>query len=88
MDAVFPDSQIIYTGPAGLAFFEDTKGFHRATQIESGRRLMITIEWALDPSLIRGKVSPIPYDTLPESIRPSSEHAERRFRYIFSDFVS
>lgn len=87
MDAVFPDRQIIHTGPAGLAIIEDTNGFHRATQITSGHRLMITLEWALDPTPAGGGTKRIPFDQLPEAIRPAPGVAEDRFRYIFSDFL-
>jgi hypothetical protein len=88
MNLVFPNSQIIHTGPAGLAFFEDTRGYHRATHIESGHRLMVTLEWALDPVPAGETPDRISFDSLPESIRPISDLAERRFRYIFGDFLA
>jgi hypothetical protein len=87
MDAVFPNQQIIHTGPAGLAIFEDTRGFHRATHLATDHRLMITVEWALDPAPTGGSPDRVSFDTLPESIRPTSDLAERRFRYLFGEFL-
>ena len=88
MDAVFPDRQIIHTGPAGLAILEDTRGFHRATHVETGHRLMLTLEWALDSAPTGRIPERVPFDSLPRGIRPTSDLAERRFRYIFDDFLA
>ena len=38
---------VIWTGPAGLCFLEDTRGFHRAYIPESKARLIFSIVWTI-----------------------------------------
>jgi hypothetical protein len=87
-NVLFPMDQIVHTGPAGLAILEDTRGFHRAIKAVNGYRLMITLEWGLDVATTGAPCASVPYESLDESIKPKTELAEKRFRYIFSEFIS
>lgn len=88
VDGFFPDAQIHHCGPAGTAILEDTRGFHRATPVVKGHRLMITLQWALDPCTLDSRPEPVALESLPEAMRPRTPEAERRFRYIFEKFVA
>ena len=41
---------LIWTGPSGTAFLEDTKGFHKGMVALSRPRLVLRINWTLKPS--------------------------------------
>lgn len=84
---IFPEREIFHTGPAGLAILEDTRGLHRATPLKAGQRVMLTLEWSLDPSPLGGQRDKMRFEDISDSIRPTSERAEKRLRYIFSEYL-
>jgi hypothetical protein len=85
--AIFPGREIYHTGAAGVAILEDTGGFHKATPVISGQRIMLTLEWSLDPSPLGGQRTRIRFEDVPTEIRPAPGKAEQRFRYIFSEYL-
>jgi hypothetical protein len=84
---VFPGREVFHTGPAGFAILEDIRGLHRATPLNTGQRIMLTLEWSLDPSPLGGQREKMRFEDIPGDIRPTSEGAEKMFRYIFSEYL-
>lgn len=87
VEAVFPGQEVRNAGPAGLMVLEDTRGFHKATPLLEGHRVMLTFEWSLDPCTLARSPHQISYEAVPDEIRPKSERAEQRFRYIFGEYL-
>ncbi len=52
---------IIFERPKGSAFMVDTFGFHKGLLPKSGRRLLLQVEYSLDPLAVE-KYSPVPID--------------------------
>lgn len=87
IEQVFPGRAVFHKGSSGTAILEDTRGFHRATHLKSGHRLMVTLQWALDPTTL-AQPEPIAFESIPSSIRPKNEQEETRFRYVFQKYLS
>lgn len=87
VDAVFPDEQVFHAGPDGLIILEDTRGFHRATVPAEGYRLMMTISLTLDGNMVAAHVPRFALDAVPSVLRPQSAVSEKRFRYLFSQYL-
>lgn len=84
---IFGRDRVLHCGPAGLAIVEDTRGLHHATPPVNGHRLMLTLEYGLDPFVLNSAPEPILYSQLPSSIRPKTGASEARFKYLFSNFL-
>ncbi|MBO6561171.1 MAG: hypothetical protein JJ959_11570 [Nisaea sp.] len=82
----FPEEQKYHCGPAGLAILEDTRGFHRGSELTNGYRWMITIQWCLDPVTL-AMPDRIDLKDVDPSLVPASELERARFRHIFSRYL-
>jgi len=87
VDKVFPRKQFSHCGPAGLAIVEDTRGLHVAKPPVKGHRLMITLEYALDPYILIAPPEPLSFTEIPDSVRPQTGDSEMKFNYVFASFL-
>lgn len=86
IDLVFPGKTVFYGGAAGTAILEDTRGFHRAHRLKSGHRLMLALQWCLDPSTLY-ETDRVSFDDLPDELHSRAMKEEARFRYVFQRYL-